>query len=282
MIQVCTDASTYIEPVDKRRLGLDIAVVAAAITAYGIGFHFGGEMHASAALGQSVSQVRSSNHLHRLLAYIFAGTWLLLASYAVRQIANHLARAISLADKATAASIRLILTLIGLVVVLLLALAILRIGVSQLLLGGAITGVILGIAAQQSLGNVFAGIVLLLARPFRAGDFVRVRTGSLGGPLEGHVVSVGLIYVVFSTEEGMTLVPNLTLLASGIVRSARPSSAQASPAAPATPTPPRPVEPATGQPPAVEPPPAAPGHGSAPGGNLPAQESSQEFQPRER
>ncbi len=279
MIRVCTGASTYIEPVDRRRVGIDLVVAAAAVTAYGIGFHFGGEMHASAALGQKVSQVESSNHLHRLLAYILAGAWLLLATYAVRQIANQLARAISLADKATAASIRLILTLIGLVVVLLMALAILRIGVSQLLLGGTITGIILGIAAQQSLGNVFAGIVLLLARPFRAGDFVRVRTGSLGGPLEGHIVSVGLIYVVFSTEEGMTLVPNLTLLAAGIVRSPRPSSAQAPPTAPVIPTPPRPTQPpttqpATTQPPTTQPSAVEPGSGAAPGGTLPVPESS--------
>ncbi|MHB1508025.1 MAG: mechanosensitive ion channel domain-containing protein [Acidimicrobiales bacterium] len=259
---------------DRTRVGIDLVVVAAAVTAYGIGFHFGGEMHASAAVGQNVSQVESSNHLHRLLAYILAGAWLLLATYAVRQIANQLAKAISLADKATAASIRLILTLIGLVVVLLMALAILRIGVSQLLLGGAITGIILGIAAQQSLGNVFAAIVLLLARPFRAGDFVRVRTGSLGGPLEGHVVSVGLIYVVFSTEEGMTLVPNLTLLASGIVRSPRPSSTQAPLTAPVVPTPPRSAQPETVQSATAQPPASEPGSDTAPGGTSPVGESS--------
>lgn len=204
----------YIDHVEnKARLGIEIVIATGAVVAYGVGFHFGGQLHSKAG---------RSTHLDRLLAYAFAAAWLVLATYTTRQLANHVARAVSLADTATAASLRLVLTIVGLVVVLLMTLGILRVGVSQLLLGGAITGVVLGLAAQQTLGNMFAGIVLLMARPFRAGDMVRVRTGSLGGPLEGHVVSMGLIYVVFTTEEGTTLVPNLTLLASGIVRSPRP------------------------------------------------------------
>jgi hypothetical protein len=163
------------------------------------------------------------DHLHRIIAYSAAVAWLILGTYTVRRLANQLARAIALADKATAVSVRLLLTIAGIVVVLLITLTTLRIGVSQLLLGGAITGVVLGIAAQQSLGNMFAGIVLLVARPFRAGDHVRVRSGALGGPLEGHVVSMGLTYVVFTTEDGTTLVPNLTLLAAGIVRAPLPA-----------------------------------------------------------
>jgi hypothetical protein len=39
-------------------------------------------------------------------------------------------------------------------------LSMLSVPVGHLLLGGAIAGVVLGIAAQQSLGNVFAGLVL--------------------------------------------------------------------------------------------------------------------------
>jgi len=213
--------------VAKRRLLVEIVVAAGAIAAFGIGIHFGGETHAMPVTAQAAQEVARSNRLHRILAYAAAGAWILLATYSVRQLANHLGRAIAVADKATAASVRLIVTIVGLVLVVLVALAILRIGVSQLLLGGAITGVVLGVAAQQSLGNVFAGIVLLVARPCRAGDHVRLRTGSLGGPLEGDVVSMGLVYVIFKTEEGTTFVPNLTLLASGVVRSPEPLPSQA-------------------------------------------------------
>src|SRR5258708_12035646 len=84
--------------------------------------------------------------------------------------------------------------------------------IQQLLLGGALTGVIVGIAAQQSLGNVFAGMVLLMARVFRVGDRVRIRSGPLGGELNGAISSVGLAYVVLETAAGPLHVPTTTLL----------------------------------------------------------------------
>ena len=43
--------------------------------------------------------------------------------------------------------------------------------------GGAFTAVVLGLAAQQTLGNLFAGMVLLTARPFRLGE----RDSAAGG-----------------------------------------------------------------------------------------------------
>ena len=54
-----------------------------------------------------------------------------------------------------------------------------------LAVGGAFTAVILGLAAQQTLGNVFAGMVLLTARPFRVGERIRLQAGAVGGTAEG-------------------------------------------------------------------------------------------------
>ena len=47
-------------------------------------------------------------------------------------------------------------------------------------MGGAITGVVVGIAAQQTLGNFFAGLVLLFARPYVPGQRVPVTSGAMG------------------------------------------------------------------------------------------------------
>lgn len=85
--------------------------------------------------------------------------------------------------------------------------------VRQLLIGGAVTGVLLGIAAQQSLANLFAGMVLLFARPFRVGDHVRIRSGALGGMLEGIVSDISLTYVRLETDNGRCLLPNSQVLA---------------------------------------------------------------------
>ena len=55
-----------------------------------------------------------------------------------------------------------------------------------LAVGGAITAVVFGLAAQQTLGNLIAGMVLISARPFRIGDRVRLQGGGAGRPDRGH------------------------------------------------------------------------------------------------
>jgi small-conductance mechanosensitive channel len=79
-----------------------------------------------------------------------------------------------------------------------------------------LTGVVLGIAAQQVLGNVFAGAVLLLAHPFGIGDHIRVRSGALGGQFDGVVRGMNLTYVTLRTDEGPLNVPNSGMLAAAV------------------------------------------------------------------
>ncbi|GAA4002058.1 hypothetical protein GCM10022247_23500 [Allokutzneria multivorans] len=108
------------------------------------------------------------------------------------------------------------ITVVGYVLVALTALGLMAVPVQQLLLGGAITGVVVGIAAQQTLANVFAGLVVLFVRPFKVGDTIEVRSGALNGPFVGRVIALGLTYVTLSTEDGTLLLPNSGVLASGL------------------------------------------------------------------
>jgi len=117
---------------------------------------------------------------------------------------------------AHAAVIRYTVMLAGGIATLLITLALFKIPVGQLIVGGALTTIIIGIAAQQSLGNVFAGIVLLLSRPFTVGDVVLLRSGSLGGLLEGTVTEIGIIYVRLRTADGPLYLPNSQVLAAGV------------------------------------------------------------------
>jgi small conductance mechanosensitive channel len=98
------------------------------------------------------------------------------------------------------------------VLVLFVVLRVAGIEARALLLGGAFTAVILGLAAQQTLGNVIAGTVLLSARPFRVGDRVRLQGGPIAGQIEGMVSSQGLLYTTFTTGDGPVLVPNSVVL----------------------------------------------------------------------
>src|SRR5258708_8473482 len=86
--------------------------------------------------------------------------------------------------EAHAAVVRYVLVLVGIFAILLITLDIGRVQVTQLLVGGAVVGVLLGIAAQQSLANLFAGRVLLFALPFPVADRVRFRPAALSGTIE--------------------------------------------------------------------------------------------------
>ena len=111
-----------------------------------------------------------------------------------------------------AAVVRYALVLIGAVTTLLVTLALFGVPIGQLLLGGALTSVFVGIAAQQALSNVFAGLVLLLAHPFRVGDAIRMRAGALSGEIDGTVTEIGITYVRLSTAGGVISIPNSQVL----------------------------------------------------------------------
>jgi small-conductance mechanosensitive channel len=91
-----------------------------------------------------------------------------------------------------------------------------------LLVGGAFTAVIVGLAAQQTLGNLIAGSVLLTARPFRVGE--RVRLQGSPGRIEGLVTTVGLLYTSFAAGDERIMVPNSVVLNSALTPLREPDS----------------------------------------------------------
>jgi small-conductance mechanosensitive channel len=115
----------------------------------------------------------------------------------------------------------LLVRVVGYVIVLLAVLGAFKVPLGGLLLGGAVTGVVIGIAAQQTLGNFFAGIVLLIVKPFAVGDAVVLRSGPLGGEYEGTVAEISLYYVSVVTAQGPVMLPNASVLASAIGPGAR-------------------------------------------------------------
>jgi small-conductance mechanosensitive channel len=113
-----------------------------------------------------------------------------------------------------ASVVRYALLLIGGITTLIITLVLFSVPIGQLVVGGALTSVFVGIAAQQALGNVFAGMVLLLAHPFRVGDSVRFQAGALWGQLDGIVVEIGITYVRLDTgsRAGVLSIPNSLVL----------------------------------------------------------------------
>ena len=193
-----------------RGLLLRRAVVAGviAIVALVVSYHFGG------LLGAGRYQA-----LHETLALSGAAVFLVAAVSAVRSGTNDIvevARVPGHLGDARAGTFRLVCLLSGYIVVILCALALVHVPVTHLLLGGVLTGVILGIAAQQVLGNLFAGIMLLFAHPFTIGDELTVRSGALGGPIIGRVTGMTFTYVTVLTKAGPVLLPNSAVLAAAV------------------------------------------------------------------
>ncbi|MGD0243069.1 MAG: mechanosensitive ion channel family protein [Streptosporangiaceae bacterium] len=124
-----------------------------------------------------------------------------------------------------------IILIVGAFATLVITLELFAVPVGQLVLGGALTSVFVGIAAQQALGNVFAGLVLLFARPFQVGDAIRLRAGALGGTLDGIVTDIGITYVRFDTDGSVMSIPNSQVL-NAIVGPIPPAQEEDSPVAP--------------------------------------------------
>jgi small conductance mechanosensitive channel len=120
-------------------------------------------------------------------------------------------------DPGTAGTVGFLIRLFTMVVATVFALRIAGIGPRTLALGGAFTAVVVGLAAQQTLGNLFAGTVLISARPFRVGERVRMQGGGLAGTVEGVVSSLGLLYTTLASGDDQIMVPNSVVLNVAIV-----------------------------------------------------------------
>lgn len=74
-------------------------------------------------------------------------------------------------------------------------------------------GVTIGLALQGSLSNLAGGVLILLLKPFRVGDFIM----ESGQGTEGTVKEIGIFYTKLSTTDGkMVVLPNGNLANSSI------------------------------------------------------------------
>jgi small conductance mechanosensitive channel len=126
-------------------------------------------------------------------------------------------------DPGTAGTVGFLIRLVALAAFVLLALRLAGLEPRTLAVGGAITAVIIGLGAQQTLGNLIAGTVLLSARPFRVGDHIRLQAGPLAGRTEGTVSSLGLLYTTLAEGEDRIMVPNNVVLSAAVVPLREPS-----------------------------------------------------------
>lgn len=128
------------------------------------------------------------------------------------------------------AMVRLFFNILVAVVVVFYVALVAGVNLQSVFLGSALAGVVLGLASQTVLGNVFAGITIVLWGPFRNGDRIGVISASYGAlapsyPHEttypayvGTVTDIGLLYTVLQLDNGpIAKLPNAVLLQALVV-----------------------------------------------------------------
>lgn len=89
------------------------------------------------------------------------------------------------------------------------------IDVRGLLAGLGLTGFALGFALKDLLANTIAGIFILLYRPFKIGQEIKIQT-SKSCYDQGKVVAIDLRYTKLESDSETTLVPNSVIFTNSI------------------------------------------------------------------
>jgi len=88
-----------------------------------------------------------------------------------------------------------------------------NININGILASAGVLGVVLGLAAKDTVANFFAGIFLMADSPFKEGDYILLDTGE-----RGYVKQMGLRSTRFMTRDDIEItIPNSVIAASKIV-----------------------------------------------------------------
>jgi small-conductance mechanosensitive channel len=110
---------------------------------------------------------------------------------------------------------RLLILVLGLIAVL----NHFEVNVQSLVVSLGVGSLALGLAAQDTLANMFAGFTLMLDRPFKIGDRIQLATGEVG-----DVLTIGMRATHIRTlDETVLIVPNSSLTKERLVNLSRPS-----------------------------------------------------------
>ena len=146
------------------------------------------------------------------LGNILAAALIFLVCFAVIKLAVRLTRRALDKSKLDAPVKRAIVNferVVLWVTALLMIMGKLNISTASLVALVSVAGLALSLSLQNTLSNVFAGITLLVTRPFKPGDFVEAGTTS------GTVTRMGLFYVTLLTYDNKEIhVPNSDIAAS--------------------------------------------------------------------
>lgn len=112
----------------------------------------------------------------------------------------------------TAKSIRSLIRILGSIIIVAIVISFLSENPALAASIAAISGIVIGFAAQNVIGNMIAGLYLIINRPFKIDERITV----LGN--NGRVSDIGLLYSRLLVDSGdNVLVPNSLLITTSII-----------------------------------------------------------------
>jgi len=146
------------------------------------------------------------------LRYLQVGEVALIGFLAIHTISSISYRMSISYSERTAKSIRSLIRVAGAIIVIAVAISYLSQDPVVAASISTISGLVIGFAASNLIGNVIAGIYLAIARPFRIGDRIRVFNG------DGRVSDIGLLYTRLLLDSGdEMLASNSSMVTTNII-----------------------------------------------------------------
>ncbi|MDQ3836571.1 MAG: mechanosensitive ion channel family protein [Thermoproteota archaeon] len=146
------------------------------------------------------------------LRYLQVGEVALVGFLAIHTISRISYRMSISYSEQTAKSIKSLVRISGTIIVIAVAISYLSQDPVIAASISTISGLVIGFAASNLIGNVIAGIYLAIARPFRIGDRIRVFNG------DGRVSDIGLLYTRVLLDNGdEMLASNSSMVTTNII-----------------------------------------------------------------
>jgi small conductance mechanosensitive channel len=146
------------------------------------------------------------------LRYLQVGEVALVGFLAIHTISK-ISYSLSISySEQTAKSIRSLIRIAGAIIVIAVVISYLSQDPVIAASLSTISGLVIGFAASNLIGNVIAGIYLAITRPFRIGDRIKVFNG------DGRVTDIGLLYTRLLLDNGdEMLASNSSMVTTNII-----------------------------------------------------------------
>jgi small-conductance mechanosensitive channel len=148
----------------------------------------------------------------RYSTFLKVGVAATIGYFIINSVANVFYQLSYDALKKNAEIIRILIRIVGAIIVISIIISYLSEDPIIAASIGTITGIVIGFASQNVIGNLISGLYLAITRPFRIGDKATVFGNT------GTIFDIGLLYTRLRNDEGhIILAPNLSMVSTTII-----------------------------------------------------------------